>query len=270
MPGIFEFPTKMKRILLLVACFCMTGAIMAQQYQPQGYSDSRTKGMAPEMTELYAPQPPRVTPGDIQRNTAPSDAIVLFDGTNLDAWRSDRGDAGWKINGDGTMTVNKRAGDIITRESFGDFQLHVEWMVPKDIHGSGQGRGNSGVYLQDRYELQVLDSYENETYVNGQAGSIYKQSAPLVNPCRKPGEWNVYDIIYTAPTFKADGTYRTRPVVTVIFNGVVVQNNTTIIGTTEYIGLPQFGSHGDGPIRLQSHGDPSEPISYRNIWIRKL
>ncbi|MBR4778775.1 MAG: DUF1080 domain-containing protein, partial [Bacteroidaceae bacterium] len=154
--------------------------------------------------------------------------------------------------------------------SFGDFQLHIEWMVPKDIHGSGQGRGNSGVYLQDRYEIQVLDSYENETYVNGQAASIYKQSAPLVNPCRKPGEWNVYDIIYTAPTFKADGTYRTRPVVTVLFNGVLVQNNTTIIGTTEYIGLPQFGPHGDGPIRLQSHGDPSEPISYRNIWIRKL
>ena len=175
---------------------------MAQQYQPQGYSDSRTKGMAPEMTELYAPQPPKVTPGDIQRNTAPSDAIVLFDGKNLDAWRSDRGDAGWKVNPDGTMTVNKRAGDIITRESFGDFQLHIEWMVPKDIHGSGQGRGNSGVYLQDKYEVQVLDSYENETYVNGQAASIYKQSAPLVNPCRKPGEWNVYDIIYTAPTFK--------------------------------------------------------------------
>ena len=116
----------------------------------------------------------------------------------------------------------------------------------------------------------MLDSYENETYVNGQAASIYKQSAPLVNPCRKPGEWNVYDIIYTAPTFKADGTYRTRPVVTVLFNGVLVQNATTIIGTTEYIGLPQFGPHGDGPIRLQSHGDPSEPISYRNIWIRKL
>ena len=260
----------MKRELLFAACCCVVSAVVGQQYQPQGYKDSRTKGMNPEMTELYAPQPPRVTPGDIQRNTAPSDAIVLFDGSNLDAWRSDRGDAGWKINKDGTMTVVKSAGDIITRESFGDFQLHIEWMSPKDIHGSGQGRGNSGVYLQDRYEVQVLDSYDNETYVNGQAASIYKQSAPLVNPCRKPGEWNVYDIIYTAPIFNEDGTYLYKPRVTVLHNGVLVQNNTEIIGTTEYIGFPKVKKHGDGPILLQSHGDPSPAICYRNIWIRRL
>lgn len=260
----------MKKQLILAAICCLSLSVNAQQFKPQGYSDPRTKGMGPDMTEFYAPVPAKVEAGDIATNSAPSDAIVLFDGKNLDAWRSDRGDAGWTVNGDGTMTVKKSAGDIITRESFGDFQLHIEWCVPENIHGEGQGRGNSGVYLQDKYELQVLDSYANETYVNGQAASIYKQAAPLVNPCRKPGEWNVYDIIYTAPTFRADGSYRTKPIVTVLFNGVLVQNNTVILGTTEYIGVPTFGPHGDGPIRLQSHGDASEPISYRNIWIRKL
>ena len=133
-----------------------------------------------------------------------------------------------------------------------------------------QSRGNSGVYMQGKYEIQVLDSFGNETYVNGQAGSVYKQTPPLVNAMRAPGEWNVYDIIYTAPVFKADGTYLYRPRVTVIHNGVVVQNNTEILGTTEYIGFPKVQEHGDGPILLQSHGDPSPAISYRNIWIRKL
>lgn len=260
-----------KTFLFSAAMCCISLSAMAQQFIPQGYHDDRTQGMHPAMTELYQPQPAKVTPGDIKTNSAPSDAIVLFDGSSLDAWTSGNGGApGWKINKDGSMTVNKQAGDLVTKESFGDYQLHIEWCVPVGIHGEGQGRGNSGVYMQDKYELQVLDSYENETYVNGQAASIYKQAAPLVNPCRKPGEWNVYDIIYTAPTFKEDGTYRTNPYITVIFNGVLVQNNTMILGTTEYIGLPTFGKHGDGPIRLQSHGDASEPISYRNIWLRKL
>ena len=153
---------------------------------------------------------------------------------------------------------------------FNDFQLHIEWRVPKDIEGSDQLRGNSGIYLQGMYEVQVLDNYNNKTYVNGMAGSIYKQTAPLANAMRKPGEWNVYDIIYTAPTFKADGTYRTRPHVTVIQNGVILQNNTEILGTTEFIGLPRTVKHGAGPILLQVHGDKSQPISFRNIWIRNL
>ena len=153
------------------------------------------------------------------------------------------------------MTVNKQKGDIMTKRSFKDYQLHIEWMIPENITGEGQGRGNSGVYMQNKYEIQILDSYNSETYVNGQAGSIYKQSPPLVNSMRKPGEWNVYDIIYKAPTFTKEGKYRTYPTVTVIHNGVVVQNNATIIGTTEYIGFPKVAPHGDGPILLQSHGD---------------
>ena len=197
-----------KTFLFSAAMCCISLSAMAQQFIPQGYHDDRTQGMHPAMTELYQPQPAKVTPGDIKTNSAPSDAIVLFDGSSLDAWTSGNGGApGWKINKDGSMTVNKQAGDLVTKESFGDYQLHIEWCVPVGIHGEGQGRGNSGVYMQDKYELQVLDSYENETYVNGQAASIYKQAAPLVNPCRKPGEWNVYDIIYTAP----DGEMLSQP-----------------------------------------------------------
>lgn len=263
----------MKKFMFSVsALVCVSVMCFAQGSIPAGYKDDRTEHMKPGMSEFYAPQPSKVSPGCQKCGGAPSDAIVLFDGKNLDKWCSSRtGEAaGWTVNGDGTMTVNKKAGDIRTKETFGDFQLHIEWCVPEDIQGENQARGNSGVFLQGKYEVQVLDNYENQTYVDGMAGSIYKQSTPLVNPCRKPGEWNVYDIIYTAPTFKKDGTYRTHPYVTVIFNGVLVQNHTMILGTTEYIGFPTCAPHGDGPIELQSHGDPSKPISYRNIWIRNL
>lgn len=260
-----------KHFILSAALLCAGLLCFAQGSKPAGYKDDRTMGMNPEMSEFYAPQPAKIEAGCQKTSSAPSDAIVLFDGTNLDKWCKPNGDpAGWKINPDGTMTVVKSSGDITTKDVFGDFQLHIEWCVPENITGSGQARGNSGVYLQGLYEVQVLDNYENQTYVNGMAGSIYKQSTPLVNPCRKPGEWNVYDIIYTAPTFKEDGTYRTHPYVTVIFNGVLVQNHTMILGTTEYIGFPTYGAHDKGPITLQSHGDRSEPISYRNIWIRNL
>lgn len=228
--------------------------------------------MRPGMSEFWLPQPVVITPGDITTNSAPSDAVVLFDGKDLSAWESvkTKEAAGWIVNSDGTFTVNKEHGDIQTKQEFENFQLHIEWCVPVGITGESQGRGNSGIFLQGKYELQVLDNYQNETYSNGQAGSIYKQSRPLVNAMRKPGEWNVYDVIYTAPVFKEDGTYRVPPSVTVIHNGIVVQNNTTILGTTEYIGFPKVEKHGPGPVILQSHGDPSEPISFRNIWIRKL
>ena len=229
--------------------------------------------MHPEMSEYWTPQPPVVTPGKTISNASmspPSDAIVLFDGTDLLQWqRPDGNAAGWKVH-DGVMTVDKSTGDIQTKAEFNDFQLHLEWCVPENITGESQARGNSGVFMQGLYEVQILDNYNNETYVNGQAGSIYKQSPPLVNPIRKPGEWNTYDIIYTAPTFTKDGKYRTPPVITVLFNGVLVQNQTIIQGTTEYIGFPVIREHGQGPIILQSHGDPSEPISFRNIWIREL
>ncbi len=226
--------------------------------------------MTPGMTEFWTPQPKVVTPGDIITNSAPSDAIVLFDGKNLDAWVSGRGgEAGWTVH-DGVVTVNKRSGDIVTKESFGSFQLHIEWCVPVNITGESQARGNSGVYLQDKYEIQILDCFQNETYANGQTGSVYKQVIPLANAMRKPGEWNVYDIIYSAPVFNEDGTYRLPPYVTVIQNGIVLLNHFEIRGTTEYIGHPKVAPHGDGPIRLQSHGDRSEPISFRNIWLRKM
>lgn len=252
---------KKKNILIAALFTVFAGGVMAQEQ------------MTPGMSEFYKPVVPIVAPGaEISGGgfTAPSDAIVLFDGKDLSAWENTQGGAAeWTVK-NGVMTVDKSKGDIRTKEKFDNFQLHIEWQIPKDIQGEGQARGNSGVYLQGMYEIQVLDSYNNSTYVNGQAGSIYKQSAPLANAMRKPGEWNVYDIIYTAPTFKEDGTYRTYPYVTVIQNGVVLQNHTMILGTTEYIGFPQVKQHGAGPILLQSHGDPSKPISFRNIWLRKL
>lgn len=255
---------SLKTAAALWACAACVSA-MAQNQYPE------PEPMRPGMSEYWTPQPKVVTPGDIHTNSAPSDAVVLFDGKDLSAWTSSKngGPAEWTV-GDGVFTVDKKKGDIQTRRSFENFQLHLEWCVPEGITGTSQARGNSGVFLQNMYEIQILDNYENETYVNGQAGSVYKQTPPLANAMRKPGEWNVYDIIYSAPVFKEDGTYRVPPRVTVIQNGVVLQYNTTILGTTEYIGFPKVVPHGAGPIRLQSHGDKSAPISFRNIWIREM
>ena len=255
----------MRRTIITILSFALTFSAVAQE---KTYPEPEK--MSPGMTEFWTPQPKVVTPGDILTNSAPSDAIVLFDGRNLDAWVSANGGAAkWKVH-DGVFTVDKKTGDILTKESFGSFQLHLEWCVPENITGSSQARGNSGVYLQDKYEIQILDCYQNETYANGQTGSVYKQVIPLANAMRKPGEWNVYDIIYSAPVFNEDGTYKVAPQVTVIQKGIVLLNNFTIRGTTEYIGHPRVVPHGDGPIRLQSHGDKSEPISFRNIWLRKM
>lgn len=220
----------------------------------------------PQSTELWEPVPPVITPGNA--TAPPSDAIVLFDGTNLNEWTSANGSAaGWTL-ADGAMTVKAGSGDIITKREFGDCQLHIEWRTPAEVKGEDQGRGNSGIFLQSLYELQVLDSYENKTYSNGQAGSIYKQSIPLVNVCRKPGEWQTYDIIYTAPRFSENGRVSVPGRITVLQNGVLIQNNTEIRGTTEYIGSPRPVVHGmKEPIKLQDHGNP---VSYRNIWIREL
>ncbi len=218
----------------------------------------------PVATEVWEPEPRHIT---FNAHNVPSDAIVLFDGTNADAWvHADGTPAKWKVE-NGTMTVVARTGAIFTKESFGDAQLHIEWSAPDVIVGEGQGRGNSGVFLQNKYEVQVLDSYQNRTYSNGQAGSIYKQTMPLVNAMKSPEEWQVYDIIFKAPVFNADGIKVSSATVTVIHNGVVIQNHTEIKGTTPYIGLPQNPAHGDGPIQLQDHGNP---VSFRNIWIRKL
>jgi hypothetical protein len=209
--------------------------------------------MKAEMTEFWEPVPKVVTPGKITTDgmiTAPSDAVVLFDGKDLSKWKGKDGDAKWKVE-NGVFTVAKGTGDIETKQTFEDFQLHIEWRVPEDIQGQSQARGNSGIFMQGIYELQVLDNYNNRTYSNGQAGSIYKQTRPLVNAMRKPGEWQVYDVIYTAPRFKADGSLFSPARITVLHNGVLVQNNFEIRGTTPYIGLPEYKAHGKGPIRLQ-------------------
>ena len=252
-------------LILLILLFTFSANAQDKKYPDQA-------PMTPAMSEYWQPQPPVVTPNNQSQELilAPSDAIILFDGKDLSQWENSKGEAaGWTVH-DGVFTVKKGTGNIQTKRVFNDFQLHLEWLILEDITGENQARGNSGVLIQGMYEIQILDCYENETYVNGQTGSVYKQTPPLANAMNKPGEWNTYDIIYTAPTFKSDNTYRTPPKVTVIQNGILLQNNTIILGTTEYIGFPKVKKHGDGPIVLQDHGDPSEPISFRNIWIREL
>ncbi len=255
----------MKRIVILAS---LLGPIFL-------LSNAQEKGK-PEDTEYYSPVPVVVTPG-IKPGDAPSDAVILFDGKNLDQWvnTKDSTAAKW-IVADNVMTVNKSTGDIQTRATFTDFQLHIEYRIPENITGSGQGRGNSGIFLAalpwgpGGYEIQVLDNYKNTTYVNGQAGSMYKQAVPLANACKKPGEWQYYDIIWTAPKFSKEGILKSPARITAFHNGVLVQNNTTLLGDTPYIGQPAYRVHGAAPIKLQAHGDKSEPISYRNIWLRPL
>ena len=240
-------------------------------------SFAQQKGGDPKETEYYTPVPKIVTPGT-SSSDAPSDAIVLFNGKNMDEWvsaKDPKAGAKWILT-DNAMMVNKAAGDLQTKRTFTDFQLHIEYQIPANITGTGQARGNSGIFLAalpfgaGGYELQVLDNYNNTTYVNGQAGSMYKQSPPLANACRKPGEWQSYDVIWTAPKFNEDGTVKSPARVTAIHNGVLVQNNFELKGDTPYIGQPSYQKHGPAPIKLQAHGDKSEPISYRNIWLREL
>lgn len=242
---------------------------VAQEKRPQ----------TPESSEIWEPVPRVVTPGVLSPNTAsgttaPSDAIVLFDGKDASKWASTKdynpnnpngATHSWPVR-DGAMYSAKGA-SLRTKQEFQDFQLHIEFRTPDKVEGNGQGRGNSGIFLQGLYELQVLDGYNNPTYSNGMVGSIYKQAIPLVNPSRKPGEWQTYDIIYYAPRFNKDGMMQEPGKVTVLMNGILVQNNTNIRGTTEYIGYPKVQPHGKGPLILQDHGNP---VGYRNIWIREL
>ena len=226
----------------------------------------------PKDTEVWSPVPKMVS----FQNT-PADAIILFNGGNLDQWITvkDKSAAKWTVN-DNIFTVKKGTGSIETKQSFSNYQLHIEWLIPANITGSGQARGNSGLFLASTgigdggYELQVLDSYNNSTYSNGQAGSIYKQAIPLVNASKKPGEWQSYDIVWNAPIFNDNGSLKSAARVTVLHNGILIQNNVEIKGETVYIGAPFYKKHGPSPIKLQDHGDPSEPISFRNIWIREL
>ena len=230
----------------------------------------------PADTEQWTPVPRVVTAGATDRE-APSDAVRLFDGRNLDEWINtrDKSPARWTV-ADGIVTVDKSVGNIETKRRFTNYQLHIEWRIPANITGTDQGRGNSGVFLastgdgDNGYELQVLDSYMNKTYVNGQAGSIYKQSPPLVNSSRMPGEWQSYDVIWTAPTFAGDGSLKTPAYVTVLHNGVLVQSHYALTGETRYIGAPEYKKYESAAIKLQAHGDKSEPISFRDIWVREL
>jgi hypothetical protein len=232
-------------------------------------------------TEVWKPEVRVVDPGPTN-NSAPSDAIVLFDGKNTSDWLAQnkdpiksgkgpiewgKGPIKWKVE-DGILTIVGGSGYIITKQSFGDCQLHIEWRTPAEVKGNGQGRGNSGIIFMGRYELQVLDSYNNPTYSNGQAGSIYKQLIPLVNSSRKPGEWQTYDVVFMAPIFNKDGNVTHPATVTVFQNGVLVQNHGTIFGSTEYIGIGSYHQHNEKePLLIQDHGNP---VSYRNIWIREL
>lgn len=222
----------------------------------------------PEATEFYEPVPPKVTPGDAFAE-APSDAVILFDGSSLEGWEQagDGSDAQWQLNDDGSMTVIPGTGDLRTREAFGSCQLHLEWKIPADIEGEGQDRGNSGVFFQERYEVQILDNYENETYVNGQAGAVYKQHVPLANACKPAGEWQSYDIVFHTPQFDDAGERTQAGSFTVFHNGVLIQDHVPIRGTVEYIGWPRNEAHGDAPLKLQDH---DHRVSFRNIWLRPL
>jgi hypothetical protein len=251
--------TNTRRLLLSGITLLVATTVLSAQEQSK---------KTPESTEIWEPQPRIVAPAE-QPGAAPADAVVLFDGKSFDNWTSaDGGTPKWTVK-DGAMTVMPGAKEIKTKKEYGDFQLHVEWRTPAtvDPNKTGQGRGNSGIFLQGRYELQVLDNYNNKTYANGQASSIYKQHIPLVNACRKPGEWQTYDVVFTAPRFNAEGRVLFPAYITVLHNGIVTLNHIAIWGPTEYIGFPVYKAGDKGPILLQDHGDA---VSYRNIWIREL
>jgi hypothetical protein len=265
---VYQFIPVMKKNYTLLITVILSASFFA------AHAQNKPKH---EDTEVYEPVPKVITPGKTN-SAAPSDAIVLFDGSNLDQWVStqDRTQpAQWTID-DKILTVKKGTGNIETKKSFTNYQIHLEWKIPANITGSDQARGNSGLFFASLgkgdlgYELQILDSYNNKTYVNGQAGSIYKQSIPLVNACKPPGEWQTYDAIWTAPTFNEDGSVKTPAKATVFQNGVLVQNDVNLLGQTVYVGKPTYVKHGPAPIKLQAHGDKSEPVSFRNIWVREL
>jgi Domain of Unknown Function (DUF1080) len=241
----------MKRIVVLLSVFFLVFSLYAQK---------------PEETEDWSRKPAVVTPG--KNNLPPSDAIILYSGKqDLIKWQEENGGPVRWLASD-SLTVTEKTGSIQTKQAFGDCQLHVEWRTPSEVKGKGQGRGNSGVFLMNKYEVQVLDSWENETYYNGQAGSVYKQYIPLVNASTPPGIWQTYDIFFTAPKFKADSTLQSPGYITVVHNGILIQNHVELKGPTENIGKPVYKYHDARlPLGLQNHGNP---VSFRNIWIREL
>ena len=280
------------KYLLFILMFLSYTVSFAQQAQPFGQNSdlrelqSMYDSLSPmqknmfltEIKHIMDPEVKVVSPGK-NNSDPPSDAIILFDGTDINnEWEESsrnpdrtittKPSVTWIIN-DGAMESTQGSGSVKTKRSFEDFQLHIEWKTPSVITGEGQGRGNSGIIIQGNYEIQILDSYNNRTYRNGQAGAVYMQHAPLVNISRKPGEWQSFDIFYTAPRFKNDSTFFTPPTVTVVHNGVLIQNNVSIQGPTVSPGIPKYlvKEHGPGPIQLQQHGNP---VAFRNIWVRDL
>jgi hypothetical protein len=247
----------------------LAGGLISRNVNAQGYNDTpMLPGGHWRVPDSKRPQPTIVTPGEMTRSgmSAPSDATVLFDGNGLSRWKSGDSDPKWKSNAS-YFESTKGSGNLETRASFGDCQLHVEFMEPDPPKGSDQGRGNSGIFLFGRYEIQVLDCFDNKTYADGATGSIYGQTAPLVNACRKPGTWETYDIVFVGPRFK-DGELETPALATVFLNGVLVQHATPLIGSTQHRAVGKYEVHGEkGPIQLQDHGDP---VRYRNIWIREI
>ena len=246
--------------LCAAACFSLATLAAAQAPPPK-----RVPGQMPPPSNEPVVVTPATTPG-----APPSDAIVIFDGKDLSKWVSQKDGttpAAWDVV-DGAMQVKPKAGGIQSRDVFGSVQLHIEFATPSVVKGASQGRGNSGVFLMNTYEIQVLDSYQNPTYFHGQAGSIYMQHKPLANPIRKPGEWNVYDIVFHAPTFDEDGKVVKRATFTAFLNGVLVQDCVEVMGVTAHDRPPYYEKHADKlPIGLQDHGDL---VRFRNIWVRPL
>lgn len=256
----------MKTNILLILAFCFLSLNIFAQSNPKKENSKVT----PEQFESWVPVPV-ITAGATNAD-APSDAIVLFNGKNLNAFQKKNGSpAKWQLDADGAVISVKGAGDLYTKQSFGNCQLHIEFKTPAIVKNSGQSRGNSGVFFMGLYEVQVLDSYKNITYSNGQAAAVYKQYAPLVNASRQPGEWQSYDIVFMAPVFNSNGELQTPGRVTILHNGVLVQNNVSLWGQTEYATKSEYKMHAPKlPLFFQDHGDDGNPISYRNIWIREL
>lgn len=250
---------RMHRAVLVPVC-----ALLMAAADPKT-ADQETALPPPSATETWQPVPPVV---DAPTGSAPSDAKVLFAGTDTGAWETDDGrPVAWKVV-DGALVVAPGSGDIRTREAFGDAQLHLEFRTPAPAQGEGQGVGNSGVFLMGLYELQILDSHRNTTYVNGQAASVYKQHAPLVNASRPSGEWQSYDVLFLAPRFAADGRVLAPARMTVFHNGVLAQHDVVLRGSTVYQGQPAYEPHAARlPLRLQDHGNP---VAFRNLWVREI
>jgi len=248
----------------LIALVPLALLLVSQDTPPTGYTDTpQLPGQPWRVHDDARPRPRVVTPG--AGAGAPSDAIVLFDGTSLDAWSSDGGPAKWALE-DGALVVNG-TGSIRTRESFGDVQLHLEFATPAEVVSASQGRGNSGVFFLERYEVQVLDSFDNVTYADGQAGALYGQFPPLVNASLPPGQWQTYDIVFRAPVFEEGRLVRPARA-TVFHNGVLVQDAQELIGATAHKTVATYVAHApEAPLMLQDHGNP---VRYRNVWIRRL